>query len=279
MPPPKPPDTDQLDREHKLMEALGLPDFETEEACHQRQQRMVRAFQRAGVPGRLTRGLMSCTADGCGLRDRCRDGCHHGQRNLRATLTPQADELLRGRPGPLLAPTLVHPLWEVPYEEGPEAISIPAVKQFVKRRFTRLAAHTETHPMAVGAFEVCLNRDLAGTKTWAGQLHLIVTGATRHELHAALAVGARYILPPYAKPLVVEEVSNTARQQAYALKRFAEQRIAYIAKNGRQARNHKPLDAADQRRFDRWLCELSIGERVFLFGCKRLNGHLVGVAQ
>ncbi|KQO66389.1 hypothetical protein ASF18_12950 [Methylobacterium sp. Leaf89] len=133
--------------------------------------------------------------------------------------------------------------------------------------------------MAVGAFEVCLNWNLEGTKTWAGQVHLITAGATRDELHAALRVGDRYPLPPYAKPLVVEAVSNTARQQGYALKRYAEQRIAYRGKNGRQERNHKPLDAADQRRFDRWLCELNVGERVFLFGCKRLNGRLVGVAQ
>lgn len=106
---------------------------------------------------------------------------------------------------------------------------------------------------------------------------MIVAGATRDEIHRALAVSDRYALPLYAKPLVVEEVSNTARQQAYAIKRYAEQRIAYIAPNGRQARRHLPLDGGDQRTFDHWLCRLSLGERVILIGCKRLNGQLVSV--
>lgn len=258
------------------LKALGLHDFETAEDASRRQQIMVRALARSGAPRELVRGLCQCTPDECGLR-RCRDGCHHAHRRLRTTLIPQADTLLRRQPGPLLALTLVHPLWEVPYEAGPGAISIPAVKQHVKRRFMRLTARTGKRPMAIGAFEVSLNRDLAGTKTWAGQVHLIVAGATRDELHAALGVRDRYALPAYAKPLVVEEVSNTARQQAYAVKRYAEQRIAYLSKNGRQARRHLPLDNRDQRAFDRWLCGLSLGERVILFGCKRLNGQLVCV--
>lgn len=256
--------------------ALGLHDFETAEDASQRQQIMVRALARTGTSRGLVRGLGQCTPNECGL-SRCRDGCHHGQRRLRTTLIPQADTLLRRQPGPLLALTLVHPLWEVPYEAGPDAISTPAVKQHVKRGFMRLTERAGKRPTAVGAFEVSLNRDLAGTKAWAGQVHLIVAGATRDELHAALGVGDRYTLPAYAKPLVVEEVSNTARQQAYAVKRYAEQRIAYLSKNGRQARRHLPLDSGDQRSFDHWLCGLSLGERVILVGCKRLNGSLVSV--
>lgn len=275
MPPPKPPDTPQRDQEHELMEALGLPDFETEATCHKRQQRMVRAFQRAGAPGRLTRGLMGCTADICGLRDRCCDGCHHATRCLRVALVPAADLLLRSLPGPLLFATVVHPAWEAAYEAGPESISISRVKQWLKRR---LGALNRPGLTAIGSFEVSLNIAHDGTKTWAGHVHFLVAGATREELAAALAVDHRFPLARYAKPVVICEVGNTARQQAYSLKRFAEQRAAYRAKNGRQARRGLPLDAADQRRFDRWLCELSVGERVFLFGCKRLNGHLVGVA-
>lgn len=273
---PPNPSTNPPDAEHERLAALGLDKFETAAAVARRQQAMVRALARTDAPPGLIRGLGHCSADTCVLR-RCRDGCHVGQRRLRAGLIPQSDDLLRAQPGPLLSATLVHPRWEVPYEAGPGAISIPAVKQHVKRGFMRFTAKTGKRPTAVGAFEVCLNRDFAGTKTWAGQVHLIVAGATRDELHAALGIGRRYPLPPYAKPLVVEEVSNTARQQAYALKRYAEQRIAYLGKNGRQERNHLPLDARDQRNFDRWLCRLSLGERVILVGCKRLNGKLVSV--
>ncbi|CAO4135980.1 hypothetical protein [Methylorubrum extorquens] len=266
--PPDPPD---------CLVALGLDNFETAEDAARRQHAMVQALARAGAPPGLIRGLSQCTTNECGLR-RCRDGCHHGQRKQRLALTLQADTLLRSKPGPLLAVSLVHPLWAVPYKAGPRAVSLPAVKQRIKRGFMRLTAHPGKRPTAVGAFEVCLNRDADGTKTWAGQVHLIVAGATRDELHAALGVGKRYPLPPYAKPLVVEDVSNTARQQAYALKRYAEQRIAYVAANGRQARRHLPLDSSDQRTFDRWLCRLSLGERVILVGCKRLNGQLVSGA-
>jgi len=267
---------DPPDAACERLAALGLDNFETAADVARRQHAMVRGLARTDAPPNLIRGLGQCTPEACGLR-RCRDGCHEAQRRLRAPLIPQADTLVRAQPGPLLAPTLVHPLWEVPYEAGPGAVSIPAVKQHVKRAFMRLTTRTGKRPTAVGAFEVCLNCDLAGTKTWAGQIHLIVAGATRDELHAALGVGARYPLPPYAKPLVVEEVGNTARQQAYALKRFAEQRIAYLGKNGRQARNHLPLDGHDQRTFDRWLSELTLGERLILVGCKRLNGRLVSV--
>ena len=275
MPPPKPPDTRQRDREHLLMDALGLDDFETEEACQARQQRMARAFARAGARRSLTSGLTGCTADICGLR-RCRDGCHHATRRQRLALIPAADQLMRSLPGPLLFVTVVHPAWEATYEAGPDSISIPRGKQWLKRRLRSLNRSGLT---AVGGFEVSLNVSRDGVKTWAGHVHFLVAGATREELTAALAVGRRYPLAPYAKPVVIDDVGNTARQQAYSLKRFAEQRAAYRALNGRQARRRLPLDAADQRRFDRWLCELSVGERVFLFGCKRLNGHLVGVAQ
>lgn len=268
--------TDPPDAALERLAALGLDNFETAADVTRRQQALVRGLARTDAPPGLIRGLGRCTPKTCGLR-RCRDGCHHGQRGLRAALIPQADELLRAQPGPLLALTLVHPLWQVPYEAGPQAISIPAVKQHVKRGFMRLSAETGKRPLAVGAFEVCLNRGLAGLKMWAGQVHLITAGATRDELHAALGVGDRYPLPPYAKPLVVEEVGNTARQQAYTLKRFAEQRIAYIGENGRQARRHLPLDSRDQRAFDRWLGRLSLGQRVILVGCKRLNGKLVSV--
>lgn len=272
MPPSHPPDSAER------LAALGLNDFETSADAARRQHAMVRALARTAAPGGLVRGLSHCTLDTCGL-SRCRDGCHHGQRRLRADLIRQADELLRRQPGPLLALTLAHPLWKVPYEVGPGAVSIPAVKQHVKRGFMRLTARSGERPTAVGAFEVCLNRDLGGVKTWAGQVHLITAGVTRDELHAALGVGDRYPLPPYAKPLVVDEVSNTARQQAYALKRLAEQRIAYIGKKGRQERNHRPLDGRDQRTFDRWLCRLGLGERLILIGCKRLNGQLVSLVS
>lgn len=268
--------TDPPDAASEQLAALGLDNFETAANVACRQRAMVRGLARTDAPLGLIRGLGRCTPEACGLR-RCRDGCHESQRGLRATLIPQADLLLRAQPGPLLAPTLVHPLWEVPYEAGPGSVSIPAAKQRVKRAFMRITARTGKRITAVGAFEACLNRNLTGMKTWAGQVHLIVAGATRDELHAALGVGDRYFLPPYAKPLVVEEVGNTARQQAYAVKRFAEQRIAYLSKNGRQARRHLPLDGHDQRAFDRWLCRLSLGERLILVGCKRLNGRLVSV--
>lgn len=273
---PLTPSTDPPDAARERLAALGLDNFETAADIASRQHAMVRALARTDAPPGLIRGLGRCTSEGCGLR-RCRDGCHEAQARLRAALIPQADLLVRAQPGPLRAVTLVHPLWEVPNAAGPGAISIPAVKQHIKRSFMKLAARTGKRVMAVGAFEVSLNRELDGTKTWAGQVHLIVAGATRDELHASLGVDERYPLPPYAKPLVVEEVGNTARQQAYALKRLAEQRIAYRGKNGRQERKHLPLDGRDQRRFDRWLCRLSLGERMILVGCKRLNGRLVSL--
>ncbi len=268
--------TDPPDAVREQLAALGLDNFETAAAVAQRQQAMIRALARTNAPRGLIRELGRCNPDTCGPR-RCRDGCHEAQARLRAALIPQADLLVRAQPGPLRAVTLVHPLWEVPDVAGPGAISISAVKQHVKRGFMRLTARTGKRPIAVGAFEVCLNGELDGKKTWAGQVHLIVAGATRDELHAALGVGKHHRLPPYAKPLVVEEVGNTVRQQAYALKRLAEQRVAYIGKNGRQERNHLPLDGHDQRRFDRWLCGLSLGARVILIGCKRLNGRLVSL--
>ncbi|MEA1831274.1 hypothetical protein U8607_04175 [Methylobacterium durans] len=260
------------------MDALGLPDFETEQHCTDRQQRMVRALARAKARRGLTHALARCTADACGSH-RCREGCHHAARRLRLALVPQADRLLRAQPGPLLNVTLVHPAWEAAYEAGPEAISIPTVKQWLKRRLTRLTRLTGASIMAAGSFEVSLNIGDAGTKTWAGHVHFNCAGATRKGLHAALAIGSSNTLDDYAKPLVIKEVTNTARQQAYALKRFAEQRMAYKADNGRRARRSLPLDTADQLTFDRWLCELSSGERVFLFGCKRLNGQLVGSSR
>jgi len=210
--------------------------------------------------------LQKCTPDTCLSGKLCSEACHFAARRQRLKLVTQGHELLTEHPGPLASITIAHPTWEVAYDGDLGTISLKAAKQWLRRRLLKLDS---PNLIAIGSFETSLNVELDKTRVWAGQFHLITAGATVDQLKAALAIGPRYKLAPYAKPVQVKPIKALGRQLGYSLKRFAEQRIAYIDEQGRQNRRPLPLNSPDQAAFDHWLQTLKLGDRLFLFGCKR----------
>ena len=83
------------------------------------------------------------------------------------------------------------------------------------------------------------NRELDGKAFWAGEIHCVVAGAAKEDLRSTLYIQPRYrVRRPGARLLVISKVDDLPRQVAYSLKRFVEERRAYIASNGRQHRRH-----------------------------------------
>ena len=62
------------------------------------------------------------------------------------------------------------------------------------------------------------------------------------------------------------------RALGYAIKRKPEQRIAYVAQNGRQHRRKVRLPVKQFYEHENWLATQTIDERLFLYGLRR-HGH------
>jgi hypothetical protein len=144
--------------------------------------------------------------------------------------------------------------------------NIPAVRQWLYRRFKKLS----TSAIAVGGFEVSLNVELDGTSTWAGHVHLVISGTDRQSLKKAFQIEKHHRSKPYLRPVDVRAVDELGRQLGYSLKRIARRRVAYIDGQGRQNRNQSNLSSSEQREFDGWLLGLPVGARTVLIGCR---GH------
>jgi hypothetical protein len=127
--------------------------------------------------------------------------------------------------------------------------------------------------IAIGGFEVSENEDLDGRRYWAGHLHLIVAGTSRHTLKRALAIQSQYRQRPYCRPVDIRQPgANLGQRLGYCLKRVFKRRVAYIDGQGRQNRNELPLRLKQQIELDQWLLNLPLGARTILIGC-RMHGN------
>jgi hypothetical protein len=248
-------------RQHEVMAKLGLPDFETVQQCSERQQRMARRFERAGeLPHDAE--WQECEPNFCATAP-CRDGCWFASRRHRYQMITEGHRLLSSLPGDLFFVTITHPKWELPVGQLAEA-NIPAVRQWLYRRFKRLGSGV----IAVGGFEASLNVELDGASTWAGHVHLVISGSDKKSLKQALQIEKHHRSKPYLRPVDVRAVPDLGRQLGYSLKRIARRRVAYIDGQGRQNRNQSNLSSSEQREFDGWLLGLAVGARTILIGCR-----------
>jgi hypothetical protein len=247
--------------QRKVMAKLDLPDFETVQQCSERQQKMVRRFERAGELQHDTE-WQSCEPGFCAATP-CREGCWFASRRHRYRMITEGHRLLSNQTKDLLFVTVTHPKWELPIGKLAEA-NIPAVRQWLYRRFKRLGASA----IAIGGFEVSLNIELDGTSAWAGHVHLVVAGSDRPSLKKAFQIERHYRATPYLRPVDVRAVPDLGRQLGYSLKRIARRRVAYIDGQGRQNRNQSNLSSSEQREFDGWLLDLPVGARTILIGCR-----------
>jgi hypothetical protein len=254
-------------RRRKAMAKLDLPDFETVQQCRERQQKMVRRFERAGELQHLS-DWQECERNFCAAAP-CRDGCWLASRRHRYQMITEGHRLLSSQPGDLLFATITHPKWEKPVGNLSEA-NIGAVKQWLYRHFKELGPGV----IAIGGFEVSLNIELDGTSTWAGHVHLVVAGTDKDSLKKALQIERHHRTKPYLRPVDVRAVPDLGRQLGYSLKRIARRRVAYIDGQGRQNRNQSNLTSSEQREFDGWLLDLPVGARTILIRCRAHAGQL-----
>ena len=127
-------------RQYQRMAKLGLPDFETVQQCSERQQKMVRRFERAGELQHDAE-WQECEPNFCAATP-CRDGCWFASRRHRYQMITEGHRLLSDQPGHLLFVTITHPKWELPVGKLAEA-NIPAVRQWLYRRFKTTRHHRD----------------------------------------------------------------------------------------------------------------------------------------
>jgi len=245
---------------------LGLADFETRPDCEGRQESMLERFADTGVDPETSAALAACTVHECGA-DRCREACHFATLNRRLDALTTGLPLLDAHAGPHRAVTIVHPLWEVPVGHLAD-VSIAAAAQWNHRRL-----HSLDVPglLAIGSFEVSLNRELDGSLHWAGEIQQIVAGAFYEDLRRVFRIEDHYRDGrPGQRMVDVREFDDLARKFAYGQKRYVEERRAYISeKTGRQDRRHLPLVTEHWTEFDAWLLGLPLGARIIAYGCGR----------
>jgi hypothetical protein len=244
-------------------ECQFLPqDFETIAKCKKRQAEMVARFINNQFPWEML-ALARCRSKRCGVEP-CVEACHFATRKRRIANIASGIPLLIENGGLLQDVCIVHPLWEARVGEL-KHIGMDAAKQWTYRRLKLLGADV----LGLGIFEVSLNRERSGEIYWAGEVRLITAGAQKDELKETFAIEKRYRrLRPRQRIVVVENVGDLSAQFSYAVKRFVEQRVAYISPStGRQDRNHLPPPSALWAEHDAWLHALPLGSRNMAFGC------------
>jgi hypothetical protein len=257
------------DTVRRKMTAIGLPDFENLAQCINRNRQMLRRLQNheitpTKIVSRIQLDPLPADDDDLGF-----DGDWFASRRYRASLIPQAYDLLKDHSGPLCFVTIVHPKWERPVGQLVDA-NIDAATQWLGRRLQTLPCPV----LVIGGYEASLRVELNGETYWAGHLHFVLAGAAEHELKAALKIEQRYRKRRYAKPVKVLPVGNLAKRLGYCTKRIVKRSVAYTGTNGRQQRRELPLTARHQIEFDSWLLGLPTGSRTVLFGCRLHHGQL-----
>jgi hypothetical protein len=242
---------------------LGVSDFETAESCKTRQIQMLRRQKRWNADLDLSEGLNGCEINHCGGRI-CTEGCHFATRARRLKDIPSGVSLLQTHPGPILHATVVHPYMERPIG-GLAGISLRKIGDWVARRLDEIGADGV---LAMGSFEASVNRELDGEVYWAGEVQLVVAGASKEQLSSALAISEKHrVRRPGQRCVHVQNVGNPGRQLGYTLKRYVVERRAYLS-SGRQSRRHLPPKPAHLVEWDSWLLGQPVGSRVIAYGCR-----------
>jgi hypothetical protein len=245
-----------------------LPEgFESLSDCRERQRQMVERLIRHGISDAI-RDLANCRSKVCAIGS-CTEACHFATRSRRIDNIATGVRLLESHGGPYFDLCIVHPLWEAPIGDLSD-IKIRAALQWTYRRLKRL----EGNALALGIFEVSLNRELDGESYWAGEVRMTIAGISKPDIRKALQIETKYHdIRPRQRIVQIGEIEDLEYQFSYSTKRFIEQRVAYIdPATLRQNRRHLPPPSALWAEHDAWLHSLRIGARTLAFGCGRRGG-------
>lgn len=235
----------------------GIADFETLSEVVERQGRMIQMFRQFGCE----RHVLSFAHCDAWCSDSCvSDACHYGTRRLRLMTIKSSTEILRAQQGQKHFVSLLHPAWS--RNVGNLATLSPEpIRKAVQQQLRRAGV-----TVAVGGFELCLNRQLDGSLYWSGGVHVVCAGVDKKQLRKAFSV------KPWrecARPVDIRSARNLGRLLGYALKRLPQERREYVARNGRKNRRKLPLDPQHLFEHDSWLAEIPPGGRMILVGLRR----------
>ncbi|WP_156653407.1 hypothetical protein [Methylobacterium sp. Leaf111] len=252
------------------LEALGVRYLPTLQELQKNQTRMLANFTRAGVPHHKWKHLEQCDGTGC-PHSACSAACWFGERITVLGLVRDAHALLSSTGSRLWFVTIVDPR----YRQRPKRLrrlSLSAVQQGFRRRLRRLRK-AYGNVRAVGAIEVCYDRDKDGRWSWGPHIHVVIAAdCGKKALRKALRPHG--VLAKHAKPIVIKEVTGLANALAYTMKRLPAQRVAFASPNGRQDRDKQGVRGKAELRHDRWLLGVKATQRLILCGVKRIHGRL-----
>ncbi|MCX7307217.1 MAG: hypothetical protein NTZ72_04395 [Afipia sp.] len=256
------------------MASLGLPAFETVAECLKRNTQMIRRLERHGAGASTLQNIKDSvstlsTASADQTSNLGFDGDWIASRRYRLGLISQAHELLSRHQGPLAFVTVAHPKWKKSAGRLADS-NIQAATQWMYRALSLV----EDRTIAIGGYEASINVELDGSVSWSGHFHLVIAGADKKQLKAALNIPTRYQRQKYSRPVTIEQIGNLAKRLGYSTKRIGKRGVAYIGKNGRQQRRKLPLSTVEQIEFDSWLSGIPVGGRTFLFGCRLHHNKL-----
>lgn len=261
-----------IDRELAELGAHGFGYLPSTASLVRDQNAMLAAFQRHQLPPRLWRQMEDCYRGVC-ERKPCAAACHFGERYHYLRWVKDAADIFFEDGRPTWWVTIAYARYRTPvgelqtFEPGP-------MLQVLRRALRRLEAEVG-QVRAFGIIKVALSVELDGSRRWDPHPHLLVAGRSLDEglLQRVFRPSGPKVVG--LKPVVAKLAYNDIGALCYAGKRGPMERYAYIGSNGRQARNEHGVSAASRFEHDRWLLSLGKGERLLLYGCKRVHGRIV----
>jgi hypothetical protein len=236
-----------------LLAKLGASTFEAVSETRAQQADLLRRLEQMGIdPGHYV-GLDDCGPNHCG-RLKCAEACWFGTRARRMSEIPAVYKLFAESAGPLHVIRVLRGAWERPFNEL-KTVSIAAAKQLNRRAFDDLY---KSDIVAVGIFKMVIALENSGPR-WTPEIHEIVAGPTKIELHTAFQNSR----PGNLDFIRVDPVESLGEAISSVLRRDLEGRIGSISKKSHRAE------------FYRWLIRLPIGARIIRYGCDRYFNKLV----
>jgi hypothetical protein len=232
---------------------LGALNFETVAETHQRQADMLRRLEELGIDPGYYGGLDDCGANHCGLL-KCAETCWFGTRARRLREIPAIHQLFAKLTGPIHVVQIVRGVWERPFHQLGR-VSIAAAKQLNRRALDDLY---KSDIVAVGMFKILIALENSGPR-WTPEIHEIVAGPTKSELHTAFQ-NTRYGNLDFIR---VEPVANLSEAISSVMMRDLEGRVGTSPKRSHRAE------------FYRWLLRVPVGTRIIRYGCDRYFNNLV----
>jgi hypothetical protein len=118
---------------------------------------------------------------------------------------------------------------------------------------------------AIGGIEVSMKNS-----AWVAHMHLVVLGATEHDLNT---LASKFIRRGVKRAALVQSLNDLAKQLSY-LQKFATYHRPGKQHKSRRARAY-PLSAVECREFADWTSRYTFTDFLFLYGARRRGSRII----